>query len=568
MTDEEDDIIDDIDKTEKLKNLIEFYLYKGDIKAKKKLIEDFEKGAELTGKGGIRQRLGAIDLEFFGKAYFQNYFSRKTPQFHQELDDVWYAGVMKGKYPLKKSDIAAMTKADGTRRGIGAPRGHAKSTNLTFKGTMHSVVYGYKKYPIIISDSSEQAESFLENIKVEFEENEAIIEDFGDLVGRVWRNNVIMTTTGVKIDAIGSGKKLRGRKHRSRRPDLIILDDVENDENVRTIEQRRKLLDWFTKAVSKAGDTYTDIIFIGTLLHYDSLLAKVLKNPSYKSKKYKAVISFAENTELWDEWEKLYTDLDDEAREETALSFFNANKTEMLKGTEVLWEDKNSYYDLMITRVTDGESSFNSELQNEPINPDDCLFNEEWLEFYNEAEIEFKSKDFSFFGFVDPSLGKTKKSDYSAIVTLAKSKSTGYMYVVDADIERRHPDKIISDVLEKEIWLKKTYGRGYKSLGAESNQFQWFLKEELKKASAKAGLYLPIKEVYQSTNKEMRISTMQPDIKNHYIKFNRRHKKLLEQLYQFPMGANDDGPDALEGARTIAKKEVKFRIFDKGKLGL
>ena len=48
-----------------------------------------------------------------------------------------------------------------------------------FKGTMHAVLYEYKHYPILISDSSEQAEGFLDNIRVEFEENPAIIEDFG-----------------------------------------------------------------------------------------------------------------------------------------------------------------------------------------------------------------------------------------------------------------------------------------------------------------------------------------------------------------------------------------------------
>ena len=45
--------------------------------------------------------------------------------------------------------------------------------------------------------------------------------------------------------------------------------------------------------------------------------------------------------------------------------------------------------------------SFNSEEQNEPINPDDCIFIAEWFEFYNEAEVDFKSRDFQFFGFVD-----------------------------------------------------------------------------------------------------------------------------------------------------------------------
>ncbi len=560
--DEQETVLND------LESLLKTFLFKDTTPERLRILKDYEAGAPLTGKGGIRQRLGAIDMEFFGRAYFPHYFSRPSPEFHKELDAIWQQGVLKGQYPITPVKIKEISRMNGTKRVAAAPRGHAKSTTLTFKGTMHAIVYGYKHYPIIISDSSEQAEGFLDNIRVEFEENEFLKEDFGDLTGKVWRSNVLITSTNIKVEAIGSGKKIRGRKHRNWRPDLIVLDDIENDENVRTPEQRSKLENWFLKAVSKAGDDYTDIVYIGTLLHYDSLLAKTLKNPGYKAIKYKAVISFSKADDLWKKWEDIYTDLSNDNHEEDARAYFEANRDAMLEGTQVLWEEKLSYYDLMVMRVTEGEASFNSEEQNEPINPEDCIFNKEWFEFYNEAEIDFNSRDYMFFGFVDPSLGKTKHSDFSAIITMAKHKVSGYMYVMDADIERRHPDKIIEDVLEKERWLRRDFGRGYKKFGAETVQFQWFLKEELAKASAKAGLYLPIEEVPQVSDKTMRVQTLQPDVKNHYIKFNKRHKLLLEQMEHFPMGAHDDGPDALEGCRTIAKKTKKFRILDKGSLGL
>lgn len=548
--------------------LLKDFLKRDDTPERVRLRREFEAGLPLTGEDGLRRKLGAIDMEFFGRAYFPHYFSRPSPEFHRELDAIWQQGVLKGRYPLTPADTKAISRLPGVRRAVAAPRGHAKSTNLTFKGTMHSTLYGYKHYPIIISDSSEQAEGFLDNIRVEFEENTAILEDFGPLAGSVWRSNVLVTKTNIKIEAIGSGKKIRGRKHRNWRPDLIILDDVENDENVRTPEQRSKLKNWFDKAVSKSGDDYTDIVYIGTLLHYDSLLAKTLTNPAYRSIKYKAVIQFSQADDLWQQWESIFTDLANDDREADALAFFQAHKAAMLEGTQVLWEEKLSYYDLMVMRVSEGEASFNSEEQNEPINPDDCLFMEEWFEYYNEAEINFRDAVFDFFGFIDPSLGKTKRSDFSAIVTLAKHRSSGYMYVVDADIERRHPDRIIADVLAKERWLRASFGHGYRKLGAETNQFQWFLKEELAKASAKAGLYLPIEEVQQTSDKVMRIQTLQPDVKNKYIKFNRRHKRLLEQLTQFPMGAHDDGPDALEGARSIAKRVKRFRIVNRAEFGI
>ena len=548
--------------------LLKDFLKRDDTPERVRLRREFEAGLPLTGEDGLRRKLGAIDMEFFGRAYFPHYFSRPSPEFHRELDAIWQQGVLKGRYPLTPADTKAISRLPGVRRAVAAPRGHAKSTNLTFKGTMHSTLYGYKHYPIIISDSSEQADGFLDNIRVEFEENTAILEDFGSLAGSVWRSNVLVTKTNIKIEAIGSGKKIRGRKHRNWRPDLIILDDVENDENVRTPVQRKKLKDWFDKAVSKSGDDYTDIVYIGTLLHYDSLLAKTLTNPAYRSIKYKAVIQFSQADDLWQQWESIFTDLSNDDRESEALAFFQAHKEAMLEGTQVLWEEKLSYYDLMVMRVSEGEASFNSEEQNEPINPDDCLFMEEWFDYYNEAEVNFGDPAFDFFGFIDPSLGKTKRSDFSAIVTLAKHKGSGYMYVVDADIERRHPDRIIADVLAKERWLRASFGHGYRKLGAETNQFQWFLKEELAKASAKAGLYHPIEEVQQTSDKVMRIQTLQPDVKNKYIKFNRRHKRMLEQLTQFPMGAHDDGPDALEGARSIAKRVKRFRIVNRAEFGI
>ena len=549
-----------------LDRLLNAFLHKGTEPERLKLLNDYETGLPVTGENGIRKKLGAIDMEFFGRAYFPHYFSRPSPQFHRELDAIWQQGVLKGRFPLAPGTVKEISRLPGCRRAVAAPRGHAKSTTLTFKGTMHAVLYGYKHYPIILSDSSDQAEGFLENIRVEVEENGLLREDFGNLQGKVWRNNVILTSTNIKVEAIGSGKKIRGRKHRNWRPDLLVLDDIENDENVRTPEQRAKLANWFNKAVSKAGDDYTDIIYIGTLLHYDSLLAKTLANPGYKSIKYKAVLSFSTADELWRQWEEIYTDLANDTHQEDAKAFFEGHKAEMLAGTKVLWEEKLSYYDLMVMRVDEGEAAFNSEEQNEPINPDDCLFQEEWLDYYNEAEMDFKDRAFDFFGFVDPSLGKTKHSDFSAIITLAKHKATGYMYVYDADIERRHPDRIIADILEKERRLVRDFGRGYKRFGCETVQFQWFLKEELVKASAKAGLYLPVEEVPQTSDKTLRIQTMQPDVKNKYIKFNRRHKRLLEQLLQFPMGAHDDGPDALEGCRTLAKKGKKFRIISRSSL--
>ncbi|MBV1817635.1 phage terminase large subunit [Bacteroidales bacterium MSK.15.36] len=522
------------------------------------LLKEYKEGAELTGEKGLRRRLGAFDLEYFGRAYLPHYFVRESPPFHGELDAIWSEGVLKGMNPT--TDAKKISRAKGNRRAIEAPRGHAKSTTFTFKDALHASAYGYKHYILILSDSSEQSEGFLGDIKAEYEDNAAIKEDFGELQGKVWKTSVILLSTGVKIEAIGSGKKIRGRRHKQWRPDLIILDDIENDENVNTLEQRKKLANWFYKAVSKAGDTYTDIVYIGTLLHYDSLLAKVAKNPEYKSVKYRGVISFATNQSLWNAWEVIYTDLSNDNRQEDALNFFESNREEMLEETEVLWEAKLSYYDLMVIKVSEGEASFNSEIQNDPIDPDSCTFNEEWFDFYDGKEPDFSDPRFVFFAANDPSLGKNKKSDTSAIIVIAKDTRTGYMYVLVASVERRTPDVIITDAIETSKRLKLDYRKGLYKFGVETVQFQYFFKDVLVQRSAEAGEYLPIEEIQSVQNKDMRIQSLQPLVKNGYIKFSQKHKTLLQQMKEYPMGRNDDAPDALQ---MCVKLALDYKVGNK-----
>ncbi len=551
---EEEEDIDIKSNEEYQTKLFEEYVLRGSDhqEERKKLNERYLSGEELMGEHGLRKELAAFDMSYFGRAYLPHYFIRKSPHFHEELDEIWSRGVMKGRNPLKEAKVISRLK--GSRQVVAAPRGHAKSTNFTFKDDLHAILYAYKHYILILSDSSEQAEGFLDDIKTELEDNANIIMDFGSLKGdKVWRTGVILTKTDIKAEAIGSGKKVRGRRHRNWRPDLIVLDDIENDENVNTPEQRRKLKNWFDKAVSKAGDTYTDIMYIGTILHYDSLLNNVLQNPRYKTKKYRAVISEAVNTKLWDEWEGIYTNLFNENHEEDARAFYEANEEEMLLGAEVLWEEKLSYYDLMEIKVSEGTASFNSELQNDPIDPESATFNPEWFDYYEPELVDFSSPEFVFVAANDPSLGKNKKSDTSSIINLALSTKTGYMYVADASVERRKPDVIIDDVFEMNRRLKRDYKKGFYKFGVEVVQFQYFFKEVMAAKSAEEGEYIPIEEIQSTVNKVLRIESLQPVIKNKYLKFNREHKTLLKQLQEFPMGKNDDAPDGLQMAVQLAQ---------------
>ena len=225
-------------------------------------------------------RRAATDLEYFGKYYLPHYFSLPAPPFHRALDALWRSRVMDGADPVR--DTCRILSKTGTRTAVAAPRGHAKSTVMSLKNALHAALYGYKHYILLVSDTETQAVGFLDAIKSELEENPRILRDFGEQPGKkTWKTSSILLANGCRIDAVGSGQKLRGRRNHERRPDLILCDDIENDEGVRTAEQRDKLAAWFYKAVCKSGDRYTDILMIGTVLHHDALLARVLKTRAF-----------------------------------------------------------------------------------------------------------------------------------------------------------------------------------------------------------------------------------------------------------------------------------------------
>jgi predicted phage terminase large subunit-like protein len=338
------------------------------------------------------------------------------------------------------------------------------------------------------------------------------------------------------------------------------LDDIENDENTQSPETRDKLFDWFTKAILKAGSNNTNVIVIGTIQHYDSLLAKLTSNtgmPGWDKNIYKAVISYANRQDLWQEWSVIYNNRGSymgQSGKEAAYIFFSAHKEAMLEGTEILWPEKEDYYSLMVMREQDGTTSFDSEKQNNPIDDKSGLFNPEkfhyWDDQYPTEELLFEAigDKFEIYGACDPSTGKQGRySDYSAIITIALNTETKRIYVLDADIAKRTPNDLLETI------ISYCQLRHYRKFAIEANQFQGLLAQEIERRSAEIGLDIPIEPVTNSSEKLARIQSLEPKINTGYIQFSRKHTLLLEQLKYFPKGRHDDGPDALEMAVRISK---------------
>jgi predicted phage terminase large subunit-like protein len=522
----------------------------------------------------VAAELATYDFQFFLKYYLRHYFSQEWAICHLEVTDD-LAEAVTNDYP----DVLAES----------LPRGFGKSTLVCVGLVLWSIigedlpgVYGEnrtprKHYVIVAKDSFDQSKLELSSVKYELEENEKLKRDFGDFVGAPWGAAEMVTSNEVRVDALGTGQKIRGRRHAQYRPDLVILDDLENDQTVRSPTQRLKVKQWISRAVEKAGDPRScDYIFIGTHLHYDCAQAWISARPGVRSRKYRALISHADNQELWDEWQHKLFDLFDQNREQTARQFYLDNEAEMLAGVEVSWKERFPYYTLRLMLAgeqADAQGqrikSFSAEMQNEPIDEEDRLFKTikywhweqakgHWYLVPDDYGHRVHVKTCLLVGACDPSLGESHDGAYSAVIEIMVAPN-GMMFCVHADIQRRHPDRIIDYIQSRvQYWLER--GRTFSAFAIETVQFQKLFASKTGQDLLSSGYRLPIVEVRSSSNKNARIDSLQPDLHNGYLRLLKEQSRtvpeeqflLYEQLWQYPMGQYVDGPDALEMARSWA----------------
>lgn len=470
-------------------------------------------------------------FRYFAQTYFPHHLKHpETSGLHEYIFD-------------RLPEVVA--SPEGENEVIAAPRGEAKTTLSQQLFDLWCIVRELKKFIIIAFDTATQAAESLEVIKAELLYNAGLSLDFPEACGqgRVWRIGCILTTSGIKIEAAGQGQSLRGRKHGPHRPDLVHLDDLENDENVVTKKQRDKLEKWLNSTVLPLGGAgiKLDVVYVGSILHYDSVLARTMANPLWNARRFQAITAWPENMDLWDEWEALLRAKGKKA----AMSFYRRREKAMLKGSGVSWSAR-PLLTLMLIRVRVGTRAFDAEYQNTPLSADNAIF-QGCIKYWDERE-----PDLIYFGACDPSLGKhnSRGNDPSALLVGGWHRIKKVLKVVRADIRVRRPKKIISDV----IALQREFG--CVAWAFESVQFQDFLREVLIEESLKAGVPVPARSVIPTTDKHGRIESLQPFMENERIQLARALSTLIEQLSNFPMAEHDDGPDALHMLFAIASTSV------------
>jgi predicted phage terminase large subunit-like protein len=222
----------------------------------------------------------------------------------------------------------------------------------------------------------------------------------------------------------------------------------------------------------------------------------------------------------------------------------------------VLWPEREPYEALMEMRVQSGRGVFDAEKQNDPLDPEVCLFRPETFRYWNDefpdaAAVMESVGTTSVHCAVDPSLGGAGgedgatsggggSGDFSGIVVGVCGGSEKPIYLLHAEVVRLAPNDLANRIASicaahrvRKLWI-------------EANGYQALFARALKNAMREAGRTVSVKEIHNTGNKQGRIASLEPYISTGRLRFSRQQTALLEQLRRFPLADHDDGPDALE----------------------
>ena len=125
----------------------------------------------------------------------------------------------------------------------------AKSTR-TMMDVIYLVMTGKKKNILLVSYSSDNAEMLLKPYKNVFEQNERLRNDYGDQVNfGNWKEKKFILNNGASFRAIGKGESPRGAKNDEARPDVILIDDIDTDEECRNPDRIKESVNWIEQAL-------------------------------------------------------------------------------------------------------------------------------------------------------------------------------------------------------------------------------------------------------------------------------------------------------------------------------
>ena len=414
-------------------------------------------------------------------------------------------------HPPFHDELWELCCSDHKLVAIAAPRSHAKSTAITHAYVLASICLRYKKHVLIIADTEKQAINFLSDIRDVLRENQDVKEVFEvhGLVKDGERDTIVKFRDGskAKISAKGSSQKIRGVIWESTRPDLVVIDDLEDDEAVENQERRDKLKRWLLAAVLPClSPERGQIRMVGTIMHLDSALMSFMNSKAWHSRLYKAHNSFTDFGGLL--WPAMHT-------------------------KEMLTAIRQTYID-------DGNpEGYSQEYLNDPSDLQNPIFRaEDFIPMTEEEHVKPKQ----YYVGCDFALSDADHSDYTVFV-VGGYDADGILHIVD---ERRVRTNDTNVVIEELFSVQNKWNPDMYIFegGVIASAIEPAFKVEMRQRGAYSYIhtYTPIKD------KRLRASSIQQRMRSGKVRYDTEaswYKGHEYELRRFPKGAKKDRVDAV-----------------------
>ena len=442
-----------------------------------------------------------LDMSILGKTIFPEKFNLPFSGLHQEIFNA-----LQSEHQL----IA-----------IAAPRGFGKTAISNLLLPAKKILFRDKKFIVPISNTNAQAVLQAENLKRELTTNPIIRNLFGEMKSASFSKEMWITSSGTAVFPRGAGQQVRGVNFDSNRPDLILLDDFENPEDVRNEQTRKKLKEWFFADVLNSVDRSKNwqVIIVGTVLHEDSLLENLLSDPNWHSVRLEICDDNYKSN--WPDF------LSDEAVKKLADSY----------------------------RAQGLLDVFYREYRNIPISTEDAIFRQDYFKYYDEAEERFHEKQgLETFLLIDPAKTVKVHSAESAIVVVSIDLKSGCIYIRDVVADKMYPNDLY------EHMFAMAYKYRARAIGIEVNSLNEFITYPIKNEMIRRGQFFELIELKPRGKKEDRIAAMVPFYRQGFVYHNKNCAQGLEaQLLSFPRCRRFDIIDAL--AYFVEMLELGNRYF-------
>ena len=463
----------------------------------------------------------------WGWQYFPTHFRSESPEFHFRIVEE----------ALKNQFFA-----------VAAPRGSAKTTLIMFLIPIYYICFKKKHCIVLVGNTYKKAASALETIKKEFRENTDLNRDFGIKITKdAEGDSVFRHPDKFEIHIICKGAEqigsIRGEKFGAYRPDAIFVDDLEDDTMVKNPELRDNLRDLYDDALIPSVDVSSpyNVFVLGTILHDDSLIARLVSSKHYKN--YRKLLYRALNK---------------------------------IDGQEVsLWEEKWSVAWLKELQRTK-PSTFAKEYQNDPVSGKEARFTRDQFRYWSiedgqyvlfnrDGSIASKGSMRECKGAIACDLAWEEQKDKDFTVIMPLYITPNGELLIDNYVNERgmRPDKFCEHLFTIEAKLRHLTG-GSVPIGFEKAMLekvtQWILKGEMRKRNH----WLITKELKWETDKIKRIETvLQPRYAQNIIYHKSGMGDLEYQLLRFPSGTHDDLVDGLQGACRLLEYPKNIKVEKK-----